>query len=264
MIFSRRRKSGAARKRASNEALAWIARLPAVHLQRVASIGVVVLMLAGGFLALRFALDRPVEQVAVAGRFQRVQPLDVEKAVRGALRGDGMVAVDLARIARAVEAIPWVDRASVARSWPSGLHVQVIEQRPVARWGEAGLVNTRGEVFVQDAQHIPAELPQLMGPPGFEAEMTARCLAAQQRLEQGGLRLTRMSLDERGAWDLTFDNGIALRLGREDVDERFERFLVAAVRIVMARAAEIEYVDMRYANGFAIGWRQAASGVKRG
>jgi cell division protein FtsQ len=264
MNFGRRRKSGAARKQPSRDALAWIGRLPAIHLQRVASTGVVVLVLAGAFLALRFALDRPVEQVAVSGRFQRVLPGDVEKAVRGALRGDGMVAVDLARIAHAVESVPWVDRASVARSWPSGLTVQVIEQRPVARWGKSGLVNTRGEVFVQDAQHIPAELPQLAGPPGFEAEMTSRCLAAQKRLEEGGLRLARMSLDERGAWDLTFDNGIALRLGREDVDERFERFLVAAVRIVMARAADIEYVDMRYANGFAIGWRQAASGVKRG
>lgn len=264
MKLTRRRKSGAARKRPGTEAFAWVARLPAIRLRRLASAGVVLLVLSGVFLALRFALDRPVEQVAISGRFQRVQPVDVEKAVRGALQDDGMVAVDLERIARSVEGIAWVDKASVARSWPSGLRVQVVEQRPVARWGDSGLVNTRGEVFVLGAQHIPAELPQLVGPPGFEGEMTARCLAAQARLEQGGLRLVRMSLDERGAWDLLFDNGIALRLGREDVDERFERFLAAAVRIVMARAADIEYVDMRYANGFAIGWRPAASGVKRG
>jgi cell division protein FtsQ len=241
-----------------------VARLPAIPWRRLAPAGAVLLALAGACGALRFALDRPVEHVAISGRFQRVQPVDVEQAVRGALQGDGMVAVDLERIAGAVESIEWVDRASVARSWPSGLRVQVVEQRPVARWGESGLVNTRGELFVQAAQHVPAELPQLVGPSGFEAEMTARCLAAQARLEQGGLRLTRMSLDERGAWDLTFDNGISLRLGREDVDERFERFLAAAVRIVTARAAEIEYVDMRYANGFAIGWRAAANGGKRG
>ncbi len=264
MNLLRRKKPGAARKRPGKEALGWVARLPVIQLQRLASAGVVLVVLAGAFVALRFALDRPVEHVAISGRFQRVQPVDVEKAVRGALQGDGMVAVDLERIAGAVESIAWVDRASVARSWPSGLRVQVVEQRPVARWGESGLVNTRGELFVQQAQHIPPELPQLSGPPGFEAEMTARCLAAQARLEKGGLRLARMSLDERGAWDLTFDNGISVRLGREDVDERFERFLAAAVRIVLTRAAEIEYVDMRYANGFAIGWRQAASGVKRG
>lgn len=264
MIFTRRKKSGGARKRASKESFDWVARLPVIRLRRLASAGVVLLVLCGGFLALRFALDRPVEQVAISGRFQRVQPLDVEKAVRGALQGDGMVAVDLVRIAAAVEAVAWVDRASVARAWPSGLDVQVVEQRPVARWGESGLVNTRGELFVQAAQHIPPELPQLVGPQGFEAEMTARCLAAQARLQKGGLRLTRMSLDERGAWDLAFDNGISVRLGREDVDERFERFLAAAIGIVLTRATEIEYVDMRYANGFAIGWRQAASGVKRG
>lgn len=264
MIFSARRKAGAARKRSSTQPATWVAQLPFIPWRRFAPLGVTLLVVGGAFLALRIALDRPVEQVAISGRFQRVQPVDVEHAVRGALGGRGMVAVDLERIAAAVDSIPWVDRASVARSWPSGLSVQVVEQMPVARWGEKSLVNLRGEVFVQDAQHVPPELPQLVGPAGFEAEMTARCLAAQARLEHGGLRLARMSLDERGAWDLTFDNGIALRLGREDVDERFERFLLAAARIVVSRAAEIEYVDMRYANGFAIGWRAAAKEVKRG
>lgn len=264
MILGRRRKAGAARKRSGKDVFAWAAHLPAIPWRRLVPAAVGLAVLCGAVLALRMALDRPVEQVTISGRFQRVQPVDVEKAVRGALLGDGMVAVDLMRIARAVEEVTWVDRVSVARSWPNGLTVLVTEQRPVARWGDSGLVNTRGEVFVQDAQHIPPELPQLLGPPGFESEMTGRCLAAQKRLEQGGLRLVRMSLDERGAWDITFDNGISLRLGREDVDERFERFLAAAAGIVLARAAEIEYVDMRYANGFAIGWRAAASGVKRG
>ena len=127
-----------------------------------------------------------------------------------------------------------------------------------------GLVNVRGEVFVQDVQHIPAELPELVGPAGFEAEMTARCLAAQARLTQGGLRLARLTLDERGAWELMLDNGITLRLGRQSVDERFDRFLLAAARIVAARATDIAYVDMRYASGFAIGWRAGSKGVQRG
>jgi cell division protein FtsQ len=264
VIFSARRKTGAARKRAGKQDAGRVPQLPSIPWRRLAPFGATLLVAGGAFIALRAALDRPVQQVAISGRFQRVQPVDVEQAVRGALLGEGMVAVDLERIAAAVESIGWVDRASVARSWPSGLRVQVLEQTPVARWGERSLVNQRGEVFVQNAQHVPPELPQLVGPDGFEAEMTARCLAAQARLEHGGLRLARMSLDERGAWDLTFDNGISVRLGREDVDERFERFLMAAARIVMSRAAEIEYVDMRYGNGFAIGWRAAAKEVKRG
>lgn len=37
--------------------------------------------------------------------------------------------------------------------------------------------------------------------------------------------------------------------------ERFERFVAAALRIVVQRSAEINYVDMRYTNGFSVGWR---------
>jgi hypothetical protein len=38
----------------------------------------------------------------------------------------------------------------------------------------------------------------------------------------------------------------------------------AGARIVAARAGEIAYVDLRYANGFAVGWRTASGGVRRG
>jgi cell division protein FtsQ len=259
-----RRKKGVARNKPKKATPGWVTRVANLPWRRMAPVGGVVLAVIAVLVTLRIALDQPVQRVAISGRFQRVQPLDVEKAVRIAVNGQGMVGVDLERIAAAVESIPWVDRASVARSWPRQLRVQVVEQTPVARWGESGLVNTRGEVFVQDAQHIPAELPELVGPPGYETQMTQRYLAAQRVLAEANMRLTRMTLDERGAWDLLLANGVTLRLGRENVDERFERFITAAVRIVASRAAEIAYVDLRYANGFAIGWRTGSSGVKRG
>jgi cell division protein FtsQ len=175
-----------------------------------------------------------------------------------------MAGVDLARVARAVEQIAWVDRASVARSWPRALSVQVVEHTPVARWGEGGLVNVRGELFVHDARHVPAELPELVGPEGQQVLMTQRYLAAAPRLTGAGMRLERLTLDARGAWEMALDNGVTLRLGRERVDERFERFMRAAVRTVTTYAGEIAYVDLRYANGFAVGWRSASGGARRG
>lgn len=232
--------------------------------RRLAVGGAVVLSLGAALLVVRIALDQPVERVAISGRFQRVQVLDVEKAVRGAVGGEGMAGVDLELISRAVEAIPWVDRVSVARSWPRALTVQVVEQTPVARWGEHGLVNLRGEVFVHDSRHIPAELPELVGPEGQQALMTGRFLSAAPRLVETGMRLTRLTLDERGSWELALDNGVTLRLGREHVEERFERFLRIATREVGPRAGEIAYVDMRYASGFAVGWRAGAGGARRG
>jgi cell division protein FtsQ len=214
--------------------------------------------------AIRTALDQPLRTVSVEGRFQRVQPLDVERAVRQRVGKQGVVEVNLAAVGAAVRRIPWVDRATVARSWPSGLRVFVVEQTPVARWGESGLLNTRGELFVNDARHIPPELPELVGPPGSESLMTTRYLAVQGRLEEAGMRLSQLRLDERGAWEFVLDNGVRLRLGRLQVDERFDRFMAVAARIVASRAEEIAYVDLRYATGFAIGWKSKNNEVASG
>jgi cell division protein FtsQ len=48
-------------------------------------------------------------------------------------------------------------------------------------------------------------------------------------------------------------------LGRRDVDERIERFIRTASQVIAHRVTEIAYVDMRYSNGFAIGWRNPAT-----
>jgi len=53
--------------------------------------------------------------------------------------------------------------------------------------------------------------------------------------------------------------GLALiahhRLGRLQVDERIDRFIRTASQVIAHRLTDISYVDMRYSNGFAIGWR---------
>jgi cell division protein FtsQ len=165
------------------------------------------------------------------------------------------VSVDLAALQRSVEALPWVDRATVARAWPRGLRIEVTEQVAAARWGADGLLNARGELFLTGARFLPPELPRLSGPVGSEGAVARRYLAIQGRLAEGGVRLTALRLDARGAWEIDLDNGVRIRLGRRDVDERFERFVAAALRLVMQRGAELAYVDMRYSNGFAAGWR---------
>jgi cell division protein FtsQ len=55
------------------------------------------------------------------------------------------------------------------------------------------------------------------------------------------------------------DSGVTVRLGRRDVDERIDRFIRTASQVIAHRVTDISYVDMRYSNGFAIGWRQSAA-----
>jgi cell division protein FtsQ len=240
-------------------------RLPAIAWKRWSGVAASLLFVGCAVFGVRAALDQPIRSVTIEGRFQRVSPLDVEKVIREHSVGVGLIAVDLEELATAVRGVSWVDSARVARRWPRGLSVFVVEQVPVARWGASGLLNVRGELFVNDARHLPPELPELNGPPGSEQRLTERYLAAQGRLEEAGMRLSSLRLDPRGAWAFTLDNGVAVRLGRRQVEERFDRFMAAAARIVATRADDIDYVDLRYSNGFAIGWKGASKeGGRRG
>lgn len=238
-------------------------RLPAIDWRRAATSMLGAAILGGGIAAVVWALDQPIQRVAVQGLFQRVSPLDVEQAVKARLQGAGLVSVDLAAVQREIENLPWVDTASVQRAWPRGLQVVVIEQVAAARWGANGILNARGELFASESRHIPAELPRLAGPPGTEQQVAQRYFGIQGRLVEAGMRIVALQLDARGAWQIVLDNGVQIRLGRRQVDERFERFVTAALRLVAQRAHDIDYVDMRYTNGFAVGWKGGAGGTAR-
>src|ERR1700722_19922386 len=216
------------------------------------------LVVVGSLSALAWSLDRPGRVISIDGSFQRVSPGQIEKAV-APFANQGFMSADLADIQRAVETLPWVDHARIARRWPNSLRVTVIEQTAAARWGESGLLNTRGELVVRTATHVPAELPHLSGPEGSESQVAQRYLATQGRMLEAGMRIAALRLDARGAWEIDLDSGVTVRLGRRDVDDRIDRFIHTASQVIAHRLNEIAYVDMRYSNGFAIGWRNAAA-----
>jgi len=213
---------------------------------------------AAAALLLGVALDRPVRRVLVEGGFQRVSPPEVEAAVADVAHL-GLASVDLARVRARIEGIDWVDRATVQRRWPDTLRVVITEEVAAARWNDTGLLNARGELFLRNARYVPPELPLLEGPDGSEGIVAQLYLDAQGRLLEAGVRLTGVRLDERGAWELALANGVTVRLGRLAVTDRLERFIRLASPLVAKRAAEIGYVDMRYTNGFSVGWNSRSA-----
>lgn len=249
MISNRRRN-----RRKQGESSSRFA-MPAIDWRRWGATLASVVGITGAIALVTWTLDQPIESVSVSGRFQRVAPTDVERAVKAQVRGTGLVSVDLEGVQRAIEALPWVDTVTVQRAWPHGLQVVVVEQVAAARWRESGLLNTRGELFETEARYVPPELAQLSGPDGKETLVAQRYLATQGRLVEVGMRINALRLDARGAWELDLSNGVTVRLGRRLVDDRFDTFMRTAVKLVAQRPDDISYVDMRYTNGFAIGWK---------
>ncbi len=228
--------------------------LPVIDVKRWLSAGIALVTCAAVVYALSVVLDYRFKVVTVQAPFQRVSTMQLEAAIRDTVSG-GFVTVDLPAIRRALSTIPWVDHARVQRIWPDRLHVIVSEQVAAARWGDSGLLNSRGELFIKEIKHPPPELPQLEGPPGSHTKVARRYLQMRSQLLASGLNLISVELDVRGAWRLILSNGLEIRLGRTDVDQRMLRFLEVVTHVIEHRIEEVAYVDMRYSNGFAVGWR---------
>lgn len=211
-------------------------------------------LLAGaiaGIITLRDPATLPIKAVKIEGRFTHVTTQALQHAVADAATG-GFLSVDVDAIRRAALSLPWVHSVAVRRVWPDTLRLSVAEQVAVARWGERGLINSDGDVFTPDPSSVPPGLPELHGPAGTEHAVLGQYRAMSQSLASLQLQITRMELDERRAWRITFNGGMELVLGREQAEARLQRFITIYPALQAAAPPGIARVDMRYSNGFAL------------
>lgn len=192
-------------------------------------------------------------EVVVVTPLSRASPLQLEAIIRDELTGT-FFTLNLERTRAAIARVPWVRSAALRRQWPPRLEVAIEEHQPLARLGEGTLVNTEGEVFV--ANHV-GELPRFEGPDAASVEMTRRYRAWSDRLQPLALAVDGIRVSSRGGWEIVAHDGggtLTVELGRDEVDARLERFVVAYARTLgsLARAGtRIELVDLRYRNGFS-------------
>ena len=214
----------------------------------------------------------PLRSIRLEGQLEQVRRADITAALQEKLpRADTFFTMDIAVVRALLEGVPWVRRAEVRRVWPDALVVRVEEHRPLARWGTSGdvrgeqrLVNTHGEVFTaanfSNAGDYAA-LPQFSGPLGTAPEVARRYVRYGAMLQPLNLKLEAVMLSPRFSWQLKLSNGLALQLGRDIQDKDRERIEAQLARFVavyartlapLAAGRRLEYVDLRYANGFAL------------
>ena len=197
----------------------------------------------------------PLQRIAIDGEFKNLQPAELQSVVMKTAQG-GFFAVDMEAVRRAVERQAWVDRVSIRRIWPDALHVEVIEQVPLARWGKDALLNLRGELFRPGDGSYPAGLPHLNGPEGAAQEVSSRYRQIRDDLVQIGLQIDKLQMDQRHAWVMVTESGVWFELGSQDVERRLNRFINLYRQLHEGVQRRLRSVDLRYTNGFALRWQQ--------
>lgn len=216
--------------------------------------GAVVVVVAG-VKTYRWVETVPVQQIAVTGDLAHTQKDEVQAMVQASLNDGGFLHVDMQTMRDQLESLPWVFEASVRRKWPNVLQVDVVEQLPIARWGDTGFLNHEGGVFHSDVELEEGALPLLRGPEGSAQALMAKYLRLIDILKPLGLSVEQLVLDERGEIEAQLRGGVQLVLGSEQFLERMHRFVAVYRKALAPRAAEIARVDLRYETGLAVSFR---------
>ena len=200
----------------------------------------------------------PIRSVKVEGEFRYLSQQDVYEALGGLARG-GFFNVDVHAVKKAAESLPWVDSASVRRAWPDTLRLDITEQVPLAMWGEKQIVNVRGELFLPPVKGLPENLPQFIGPTGTGQKVAANYLAFSKKIAQINLRITEVTLTDRRAWQIRLENGLYLSLGKIVNNGRLDRFVSVYPKLLSEKNAQVDSIDLRYTNGFAVHWKKPST-----
>jgi len=164
------------------------------------------------------------------------------------------------------EELPWVRTASVRRVWPNGLHVLIEEHEPVGIWvstnaTEPKIVNTYGELFTANLAEAESgnQLIVFQGPNDTSKEVMELYGQLNQWFEPWQVKVVSLSLSPRYSWTAKLDNAMTFELGRDldhqdqsQIKARLERFFKYWPDVKERLPQQIDSVDLRYSNGFAV------------
>ncbi len=202
-------------------------------------------------------MDHPIDKIEVAGDLKYVHQDDIEGILAKGLQ-QSFFTIDLDSIREQLLQQPWIKAVAVSRQWPGTLKVQLIEQAAVVRWNQKGLMNAEGRVFEPTEERLVSLLPQLSGPEHKAADVFNQYQDWDQRLSTIGLTIQSLSMESRGAWRIGFTDGWELNLGKQDVEERLERFSTLYTKKLRHEKERIAAVDARYTRGVAVTWKDDA------
>lgn len=199
----------------------------------------------------------PVQKIHFYGELQETNATDLAEVAQKNITGNFFKA-DMNVLKEALLKDQWIESVRVQRLWPDTINVFVEERQVAAKQDDKRLIDTKGVVFMAQTEKT---LPLFKAPVYMLPKMVVFQDKMMPLLRKQNLNLQTLEVSERGAWTVVLNNGVVVKLGRRDLEPRLQRFLTHWQRDLAPLGGSLEYVDVRYHDGFAIR-RDAALAVK--
>jgi cell division protein FtsQ len=205
------------------------------------------------YLFLADAHRFPISTVKVVANYQHITRKQLEVVLSDYI-DSGFFSLSVRRLQSDLLALDWSRRVYIERIWPDTLKITLEEKIPVALWNDA-FMTSDGKILPLDKKETALFLPKLMGPEHQQLEVLQIYQKLSKLLLVYGLHAVSLELRENQAWEIFLTNGIQLRLGKRDLEERLQRFCRAYPVVFADKSEQLTSVDLRYARGMAVQWK---------
>lgn len=195
-----------------------------------------------------------IKKIDVKGELKYASDTALQKDYQSLL-GKNLLTTSLVSIKSIALSPQWVESVEVRKVWPNTLQILVREYKPLAYWGDRQIIST-GAVVISPRALPDLPLPKLYGPEDTSDLVLEQFGLISQVLSSTSLRIEKLSLELRGAWNITFTNGVKVKLGREEILERLQRFIAVYKSDLSGRIDQISSIDARYPHGVAVAWKE--------
>jgi cell division protein FtsQ len=217
--------------------------------------------LSGELDGLLVALGLGINEISLTGHRHTLDQ-DVFRALRAGRAT--LLTLDFEAARSRVEALPWIESATLVRIFPDKLRVELRERHPAAVWHDGertALVDAEGRVLSYvAASELPAGLPQIAGPGAPVAALELRDALARYPAIASRVRLARRIGERR--WDLELKTGARVKLAAGPTAPSLER-MTRLERETRGLDHAKQIVDLTVARSIAVSTPVSLRGSQR-
>jgi len=249
-MFSFRKQNTQAKKRSVEQTESFEFEWKAIYTWLL-----MLLVLAGGITYLTQQTTLlPIKTIKLTGSFEYIDQKDVEGILQPYV-GEGFFSLDIHAVQKSLSEEAWTESVSIRRVWPDQLDITIVEKRPVARWDNGKLISDKAAVFAADT-HGFQYLPVVHASNHEAANILRQYYALSRRFDALDETIVGLRQDSRGALDIELADGLVIKVGRNAIDHKIARLITIYKQQIQPRRADINQLDLRYSNGFAVAWKK--------
>lgn len=194
----------------------------------------------------------PIKSYQVEGT---IKYSDIEQ-IRATLRKMpkmGFFGTDVDLIKEKIEKVRWISKATISRSWPDKIIIEITEYQPVAIWNGAYFISPEGVLIpMQGDEEFAPDMVQLYGPEGDHELVMKKYIQIRDQLASNDLNVQKFKQNGRRSIEIVLDDDVLVILGRDDVEQRITRLSKYYSALKGQVGDSLVSVDMRYTNGVSV------------